>query len=494
MRGAMQRMVLVAGLGLVALVRPTEAASEPGSAFGPNAPDCEGQPLRKTGSVYFYCDCAPGAVPGCVPGDDSRPGTSMSAPRRSLANARERFNKMSAGDTVALCRGGAWEYGGDQIHNGRCTAQAPCDFRDYVPQWGSAASPRPKLDVGANNAFSLTAPMPSQGYRFWNLDIKQSSKAGRGFFFYGDVNDVDVCNVQLSGASLGIELAMTGAGVGFTIRRSQFSDHGFSALLAGADGLIIDSNRFHNNGLHGTPQDHSIYLFKGKGVRLTGNEFVTDERCGGVMLVIHGELTDLLVENNLFSSTSTNPNCYATQSAGSNAYGEFHDVRWLRNRITSAGPTAIEASACSDCTIADNVIVGGGVSVGVREGGNTGPTTRVKVQNNSLYRSSVSISRFGEGHVVENNAVWTDGATCYDVKAPTVRNANNYCRSRGGPPVQAVWVDAPRGDFRPANPGPLVGTGSGEHYSPVAMGSVAWSPVDPGNPRAPPIDLGAFRR
>ena len=99
-------------------------------------PACATAPLRATGAVYYYCDCGTGAAAGCVAGNDANAGTDPSAPRRTFANARTRFNGMNAGDTVALCRTGAWNENGGGIYNARCRAGNTCDFRDYIPSWG----------------------------------------------------------------------------------------------------------------------------------------------------------------------------------------------------------------------------------------------------------------------------------------------------------------------------------------------------------------------
>ena len=69
--------------------------------------------------------------------------------------------------------------------------------------------------------------------------------------------------------------------------------------------------------------------------------------------------------------------------------------------------------------------------------------------------------------------------------------AGNYCVEDGTPP-SVVFVDAPGGNYRPVDPGPLIGTANQTWYSPVAIGATFWSPTDPGVQRAAPIDIGAF--
>jgi hypothetical protein len=50
------------------------------------------------------------------------------------------------------------------------------------------------------------------------------------------------------------------------------------------------------------------------------------------------------------------------------------------------------------------------------------------------------------------------------------------------------------GDYRPRSPGPLVGKANQSFYSSKAIGTVEWSPTDPGVVRVPPVDIGAWSR
>lgn len=473
---------------------------------------CDGAPLRPQGTVYYYCDCTgEGADPACAAnhgtGDDANPGTRPSAPRRSLGDALARFNAMNPGDTVALCRGGAWHSGGGQLQNGRCQPGKTCDLRDYLPRWATPATPRPRITAPAGTVvLGMVAPGTHGGYRLWNLDIREPGRldAGDGIIlFYDDVHDVDVCNVRLEGARLGINVQPKGGrDTHLVVRQSQFHGAGFAALYGGSPGLVVDSNYFENNGLLSTMLMHTVYLIQHGDppppMRFVNNELRTDARCAGVMVVVHGRSpAGLVIENNLLVNDGGNAHCYGIQTGGSILAGSFSNVLIRRNRVQyleDAGAHAIEASACTDCVVADNVAVGGGIAVGTSKGGTNGPTSRVTVQNNSILRGAIVVDAQGDGYVVENNAVWTEGPRCLDVRAPVLRSANNFCRSAGGVAASAVFADPARGDLAPAVPGPLVGSGSPDHHSELAIGARRWSAADRGRRRAPPIDAGAFLR
>jgi hypothetical protein len=424
------------------------------------------------------------------------------------------FNTMPAGDTVALCRTGAWS-GAVPARNSNCRAASgswpppvgdvnTCDFRDYVPSWASGSSPRPIIH-GTAGATVFDFSTSTQGYRVWNLDIRHDGGGNGTIFLYRNVNHLDFCNLSLDGQAAPGGLAVYATMPPVTavaVRNSQFYRYGFSAFLGGAHDLLLDSNYFENNGTGNSPQQHTLYVITSASLggvstrmKVINNEIRTDARCGGVMLVVHGRVTDLTIENNHLATTSTNGNCYGIQAAGSAESGQFVNLVVRRNRLFLSGQTGIEASACVNCIVSDNIVSGGsGISVNVScRSGMEMPAGPATIQNNSVYKGMIAVGCDGNGYVIENNAVWTTG-TCYDIKRPTLRYDGNYCRTSGGVPAESVWVDVLKGNFMPASPGPLIGAASQRSYSPTAIGTVAWSPTDRGRARVPPIDIGAHQR
>jgi hypothetical protein len=454
--------------------------------------------------VYYYCDCGTGAAVGCVAGNDANAGTDPSAPRRTFSNARARFNGMNAGDTVALCRTGAWNENGGGIYNARCRAGNTCDFRDYVPSWGDSSSPRPRLNTTSGRVFSMETAGHDEGYRYWNLDIRQVPGQSNGIFLYGDVSDVDMCNLYMnglaSGTATGQGLALyahnSAGGTGIVVRNSQFYNFGFSAILGGAPGMVVDSNYFENCGVPATPQRHSIYLAGTNlsGIKVTNNDIFVDARCGGVILVLHENLPNVVVDNNRITSPSTNVNCFGIQASFS-AYSDpahFLNGKFRRNRLFMNG-TRMEIKGCDgDCEITDNIVSGGNLDVGTGScnesagGGGVWCTHNAKVQNNSVYNGSLNIGASSSGAMVENNAVT---GSC-NIGGTTTRNGNNVCNVN----ASSAWVNAAGANFTPANPGPLIGAASQTFFSPTAIGSASWSASDPGVPRTAPVDAGAVRR
>ncbi len=478
---------------------------------------CADAPLRTTGPVYYYCDCQSGASGGCAAGDDAAAGTSPSAPRRTLANAVARFNSMAAGSTVALCRGGAFSRTATAgIYNAACRAGDPCDLRDYAPA-GMENAPRPVILAGGNDVFRVQTGGHDEGYRFWNLDLRHTGGTGISFWFASDVTDVDVCNVAGNGGDAAGVINPWVARL--TIRSSQWSNYANQGFIGGAEDLTIDGNYFSDVGAMRGAQYHSIYLSGGGDAtstpggwpneRIINNE-IRLSRCNGTIVALHGRHVDTVVQNNLIVANNAAGGCYGIQAN----HGGYPYSCWFRNavfqgnRLVLAGSgQGITANNCLDCLITDNVVALTSSASGWRgiaapdaaaRSGLSPPeqtTTGAVIQNNSIYLAAygfgIVIGSEGANFVVENNAVWTAHTACTSISRPTLRNTNNYCRASGGAALGAVFVDAPSGDLRPVNPGPLIGYGSSTSYSPTALSPV-WSIDDLGVPRAPPIDAGAF--
>jgi hypothetical protein len=310
---------------------------------------------------------------------------------------------------------------------------------------------------------------------------------------------------------------------GIVLRHSRMS--GFKAYGSGggSTNLTIDHNHYLNNGIGdgaGGLLFHSHYFGSSGGrisnARFTSNEVRTDARCNGVMVVVHAMFDDMLIENNLIVNAGGTDHCAGIWVSGGAAFEELFRAVIRRNRVvmTGAGSNlggseAIHVSACHDCTISDNLasMAGyNGITIGTeRAGGTSSYTTATVVQNNTVYITNphgaqgiaLGPSAQGKTFVVENNAIWAlKRGPCIGSQPGVafLRQESNYCRLGSGHPVGEVFVDAPNGNFKPTSPGPLVGKADPKHHSPRSIGSVTWTPGDPGLPRRPPVDIGAFQR
>src|SRR4030065_556223 len=92
------------------------------------------EPMR-AGTVHYFCDCGTGASGRWVAGNNTNAGTSAAAPQQTLATGVSTLNSMPSGDTVALCKGGAFNaLNGFNITRSTCAAGTTCvDLREYSP-------------------------------------------------------------------------------------------------------------------------------------------------------------------------------------------------------------------------------------------------------------------------------------------------------------------------------------------------------------------------
>ena len=511
----------------------------------PPASSCAAEPMRTTGPVTYYCDCQSGADAACVPGNDANAGTNPSAPLRT--GWKGRFTSMAAGSTVALCRGGAFLGDGNTTRNPNCRADSTCDLRDYAPpahpEWASDQTKRPIISGSSTRLIFLPDNGAHyEGFRAFNLQVRGSMTGQGAMFGSGNSTDVDVCNVRFSDGDLAVYWADPIVSR-WKLRQSQFERMG-NAILGGCTDCVLDSNYFANTSY--TPnsnREHPIYI-SGEGVtgmRVTNNEIhgcPPGVTTGTVLLVVHGNHSGLLIENNLVQCDNpgtVNPGNYGISlDNGSYTSGNVGQERRSivrRNRVVDCGEYGISLSQAPDSLVEDNVVVLPSTASGYTGiiAGNHAPRSqdpvndRITIRNNTVYAPSsshrgISVSREGTGHVVTNNVVFFGGGsgTCFDFPLASgayARLSNNACNASWGTSLDSARVvlsgspfTAAGSDFRPALGSPLVdagtgattctvaGAGSQPCYSPLAPASTSWSASDAGVTRGGTPDIGAYER
>ena len=390
-------------------------------AIGPGparaAPDCTGEPLRTTGTTHFVCDCQEGAAVGCVAGSDANPGTTKAAPWQTWSKAMATFKTMKGGDTIAFCRGGAWNSvagtcanfagnGASQdktILNAHCSAARTCDWRDYDPSPVFEASAKPlvrpadgvELFAFGRSRFNRNGytATPVSGFRVFNLDLAaRGNGQSRAFFVYGKTEDLEICGMTIRDGFENAYAAQTTS----TIKRVRFHHNrvtnnpfGIGPIRATscAEDCTFDANFMDLNG-GATNRDHSIYVgstpdpagqfpdqlcgtlgcyVRSQRTRISNNEIHRSAHgpgsaCNGVAIVVHEPHVDLVIENNLIHEIpgTATPSCFGIQlSSGGNAPGSQERALVRRNQIYNVGDKGIAISECADCVVEDNLVVGG---------------------------------------------------------------------------------------------------------------------------------------
>jgi hypothetical protein len=491
-----------------------------------NAAQCT--PYRPlSGTTYYYCDCGTGASGDCKPGvDDSRDGKDPTLPRKTIEDAMTRFRSMGANDTVALCRGGAFDAkAGLSIGTNRCGPGSACnDLRDYTPAWlTGTAKPKPTINSAAGNATLFTVAYGEGGVRFLNLSLKGNNTNG-GLFFYNGAHDLTVCNTDLDAFGLAIHSA--GAALGnpknITITGNSITNSSNIAFLGGGDNVEISYNNWEGNGANAILQ-HAIYLggTSPSNVSVIGNNVHGQygSTCLGGPFMSHGSFDSLLVKDNVISvdPSAVTPGCWGF-SYGNNS-GTTHPV-FFRNTVISGntvingGNQGMTVSSCPGCIIENNVIIMNW------SGGSTGLTvttlarnatrgddlsTANTVRNNTVWfgpnvtvtTTGIATNTEGTDHIIANNTVSSMQASgtlnCFRHDLPLTSYAfinNNHCNATGASNFErtrgslAAWksytsayrfdtesiagdpkFSAPGTDFTPAVGSLLIGHGITVHGS-----------------------------
>jgi hypothetical protein len=494
----------------------------PQAAYAAASANCAAMSIRSTGTKYYICDCEAGAQAGCVAGNDATGNGTAATPWKTFAKARDTFNNtMQAGDTLAMCKGGSWttdtNTSANRWHNPRCTAPADprvaantntCDIRDYTASWGGTNKPL----ISASSAATLFSfdqyGASSNGVRILNLELngKGGGPYGAAFgdcgvWMYGPHNDHFYCNNTMTSWNLAFNIQNRDSGDPSRIHvvGNKILNSTADAYLYGASGGSIDANFMDNNGASNN-RDHTIYLANdfyagGGGIigfSITNNEIrYSSSSCSGVVIVAHGQVTNLLVDNNIVDGGSTSVDeCYGI-SITSGGYGTaewFKNSIVRRNVLTRTGRFGIDMSNSPDYLIENNTIYLTGASSdgisapsGVTSVAGSSATTRGTIRNNTIYTNSgsgcsfgIQVSGEGTGYVIANNSImFADTAcACFDTGLAAgaytfVGNNACYRGTSWGTTYDAtthittnpLYTNAPT-DFKPQAGSPLNGAGS----------------------------------
>lgn len=424
-------------------------------------------------TVYYVSDCAAGAAAGCVAGNDANNGTSVDTPWQTVAKASTMIGSLNGGDEIRFARGASFANARLQVYNTRSRAATPLIFDSYKPKWGTGTQ-KPifmaPTGVQAVQFEDSGNADHDEGYVVRNLDLRGTGTS-TGVFIYNDADYITLENLDISGFAIGVNCSESNApNAGsnarndhFTLRSSNIHDNKDIGYLGGCADVLIENNRFDNNGFGGGTmlnRNHSIYI-SGEGVNVVvrGNvstrSAVGSGLCQGVPIVAHGKQTGLVIENNVVDeSTGAGPGCYGIQvNPGYGGIAEsFTNAVIRNNKVINVGNIGIAVGSCPNCVIENNFIVkeGAGTFIGIAmpseniEVGLDAADTGLTVRNNSIYAAAaaygsqgIRVETYGSGHKVVSNMVYFGGATtgssCYSTKglslASFVAFDNNLCYS-----------------------------------------------------------------
>ena len=504
------------------------------------------------------CDCGDNSLPACVAGDDGNSGVSPEFPLRSYERARLAFAGLAASDAIRFCRGGAWNVDttGERWVNAACRAETPCTVGAYTPGWAGDDSPLPWIERRTDqHGFALQDGGNAdheEGYVFEDLHISSNlgeAATASGFLLQNDIDDVLIQRVVIAGFRIGVHLAGSndcsadplcdGRNERIVLRDAQVEGNRSFGWLGSSDGSEILDSTFSNNGSLAV-FDHNIYISGASdGMRIVGNRLdraTLDAvgRCSAVSLVVHGEQSHLLIENNSVEEAlgTANAGCWgiAVDPGYSEAEG-FTDVTIRGNRVRNVGRIAIGIASCQRCVIENNLMIQENAaadfdSLGIAapdrdRAANDLPMDRVTVRNNAIYFGPAAIgvgirlNGEGEAHLLVSNAIHYAGAgpfSCFDaddLPARYLAMDHNLCFTPSAPGADWVrgvgglqeWQSAIGFDLHSATLDPGFNDPAAGDLRPASMASAMVDRGDPlyssaadvsGHPRDADPDIGAW--
>ncbi len=451
---------------------PTGAASKSalihvtGASIVAAATACAAEPMR--GNVYYYCDCGTGAESDCVAGNDTNAGTSAAAPRRTIGNAAARFASLAVNDTVALCKGGAFNSAGNlDIGSNRCGAGVACnDLREYTPTtFTGTAKPIINNAAGQVNLFNFSGNIG--GIRLLNLKLAgaldTANHRNRGVFFYAGAHDVTMCNLDMDAFDVAIyNESNNGNTNNIKLTGSLITNNRVQGFLGEGDNLTLNYNYWDGNGSSNV-FDHTIY-FSSDGVTTVNTEAIGNyihgqygSTCAGVAVVGHFGVDGFIFKNNVIEidAAAATGSCYGVGFSPANQTGS----KYVRNAVISGntiingGNIGFSIENCPNCVIENNVIIqnwpssfetiGMWISANsVRAGDDVNNANLVR--NNTIWfgpnatkgGTGIGFDTSGSGHIVTNNTITytatnaaPNGFNCYDYNTTFVAINNNHCFS-----------------------------------------------------------------
>ena len=212
-----------------------------------------------TGQALYFSDCQAGAAIGCLPGSNSNPGTEA-APKQNLAGID--VNALPAGTSLLFARGGSWVVGITTFENMNTSAAAPLTLDAY----GSGPAPLITTHNNSIAPFELGGRYNNTsndgGYVFRNLRLNGAGTSAWGFWLSGNVRDVVIENVEITGFQIAIHSqARAPHGVNnLRIRNNSIVRNSDMGILGSFSNTVIEGNLIEANNFRGSGFSHGTYL------------------------------------------------------------------------------------------------------------------------------------------------------------------------------------------------------------------------------------------
>jgi hypothetical protein len=381
---------------------------------------------------------------------------------------------MAAGDEVRFARGASFVNAKLNIFNLQSRAATPLVFDSYKPTWGTGTQKPILTAASGDGVFAFTDSGNAdhdEGYVVRNLDLRGLGN-GTGIFIYNDADYITLDNLDVSNFEIGVDCSESNApNAGsnghndyIVLRNSNIKNNKAIGYLGGCNQVLVENNRFDNNGFGGPifVRNHNLYIgADGSNITVRGNVLtrsaVSGGACQGSGIVVHNNQTGLVIENNTVDETTgAGGSCYGIQvNPGNAGVAEgFRGTIIRGNKVINVGWVGISVGACPDCVIENNFVAQerAGTFVGIAmpaeniEVGLDAADTNLTVRNNSIYMAGgnyesygIKVETYGATHKIVSNLIYFGSATtksmCFGTNGLTLAKFsafdNNLCYATG---------------------------------------------------------------
>lgn len=410
-------------------------------------------------TTRYYRNCDAGAHASCVNGNDANPGTSPSAPRRTLPDDTA-FNALAAGSNIRICNGSSWVSGAGTAppifiaQNANATRTSPITMEGY--NCGDGASGRPILQYasGASLAFNVggfcsgTCPAPYHGgYVFRGFRVTKGGALATGseaVAIFGSSRWVLFEDMEFDNWANAFNIATDQNNRDLTFRSNYIHDNAQNGIVGAATDLVIEKNLLVrnnrlDNGSGSYALEHALYIGGAtpqQRIVIRGN-ILTDnstnqgtQQCESGNITFRGNVDQVTIEENVITVPGATPTCYGISII--DGYGTNEEcVRRATirgNTIVNVGGTAMALLLTQGGLVENNKIIrtittgqGAGISIGnPSDPGDATycPMGNMTVRNNSVYFATASVGAgisitAGTGHQVFNNAVYANASSSF---------------------------------------------------------------------------------
>jgi hypothetical protein len=355
-----------------------------------------------TGQALYFSDCQAGAATGCLPGSNSNPGT-QAAPKQNLTGID--VNALPAGTSLLFARGGAWVVGITTFENMNTSASAPLTLDAY----GSGPAPLITTNNNSIAPFELGGRYNNTsndgGYVFRNLRLNGAGTSAWGFWLSGNVRDVVIENVEITGFQIAIHSqARAPHGVNnLRIRNNSIVRNSDMGILGSFSNTVIEGNLIEANNVRGSGFSHGTYLsgsdgVSGHNITLRNNRYIRNSVLNGVCtggnMTFHGQMDGVLIEGNRIEQDAATDGCWEMSiTQGYDTAEWFRNFVVRNNKLINAGNTGMAVQSAPGIVIEGNVVI------------NTQTTFQTSI--------NVGHNEYQGGDLPDGNAVVRNNTACY---------------------------------------------------------------------------------